>query len=91
MKLGEKTYADIGEFDSNFFLGSAQTVRKLTKNVKLTNGPCRALAVGVAGTINYTDFQGITHSDFPVTVGYNPIMIKALLSGGTADDIWGLY
>lgn len=91
IRIGEKTHASVAEFEPSVFLGSAQTVRQLTKGEALVNGTCKCLNVGTAGTINFTDYAGVDHSNFPVTIGYNPIMISALLSGGTADDIWALY
>jgi hypothetical protein len=51
----------------------------------------RGLWVGTAGTANLVDEAGNTCADFPLKEGYNPIRISQLETGGTADDIWGLY
>lgn len=32
-----------------------------------------------------------TRSDVPFQVGIIPVRIQELLSGGTADDVWGVY
>lgn len=66
---------------------------KLTKNddADLPDGPCRALHVGTAGTATFVDLFGNTCTDFPLKEGLNPYSIKRLKTGGTADDIWGVY
>lgn len=57
----------------------------------LTTGVTRALWVGTAGTVNVMDEGGAIRTAFPLIVGLNPIRIRQLRTGGTADDIWGLY
>jgi len=65
---------------------------KITKaNTPLTNGPCRGFWVGTAGTLNAVDFQGNTLTNFPAKEGLNPISLRQISTGGTADDIWVLY
>ena len=63
----------------------------VTKGTAFAIGPCRALAVGTAGTINITELDGTDRDDFPVQVGYNPIQVSAVRAGGTAENIWALY
>ena len=57
----------------------------------LTNGPCRALLVGTAGTLNITQIDGTARTNVPVVAGYNPIACLQVNLGGTATDIWALY
>lgn len=64
---------------------------KLTKGAALPKPNCRALLVGVGGTANVTDANGNVCANLPLQQGYNPIRIKAIAAGGTADDIWALY
>ena len=64
----------------------------LTKNDTTVLDPMpRALWVGTAGTANLVDETSVAAADFPLKEGSNPIMITQLKTGGTADDIWGLY
>ena len=51
----------------------------------------RGLWVGSEGSANLVDERGNVLADFPLCKGYNPIRIKQLETGGTADDIWGMY
>lgn len=51
----------------------------------------RGLWVGTAGSANLVDEHGNVLSDFPLKEGYNPVRIRQLETGGTADDIWGMY
>lgn len=74
------------------FMGSAQRWVKLTKaNTDIAGGPARALLVGTAGTANLMDEFGTTTADVPLQQGYNPINVKQVRTGGTADDIWALF
>jgi hypothetical protein len=57
----------------------------------LEQGPCRSLNVGTAGTANLMDLTGEIRTDYPLQAGYNPIEVKQVRTGGTADDIWALY
>jgi len=71
----------------------ARRLLAITKSADtdLPEGVCRALLVGTAGTANLVDALGNTCTNVPLQVGYNPIMIKRLSTGGTAADIWALY
>ncbi len=60
-------------------------------DVPIPSGPCRAIAVGTAGTLNGIDLRGNPLVNFPVQAGYNPISLKQIGTGGTAADIWLLY
>lgn len=71
---------------------SATRIVKLTAGAgTITGGPCRALAVGTAGTATFIDADGNTCTNFPLQAGYNPIQIQELTSLGTASDVWALY
>jgi len=73
-------------------LGSARRIVPLTKGAAMpTQGACRALLVGTAGTANISDGDGNVLTNVPLQVGYNPIIITNLAAGGTATDIWALY
>lgn len=71
----------------------AGAVRLVTKadGTDLPGGPCRALLVGTPGTANIVDMTGTECSDVPLQAGYNPIAVRQVETGGTADDIWALY
>ena len=71
---------------------SARKIVKLTKvNTDIVGGPARALKVGTGGTANFIDAEGNECTNYPLDAGYHPISIKQLKTGGTADDIWGLF
>lgn len=57
----------------------------------LPDGPCRALWVGTAGTINGIDALGNTVTGFPALAGLVPVGFKRVATGGTASDIWAIY
>ena len=64
----------------------------LTKaNSTLALGPTRGLLVGTAGTANLMEPDGTIQTDVPLQAGYNPLAILQLRTGGTADNIRGLY
>jgi hypothetical protein len=66
--------------------------RKLTKSDSTVLAPMpRCLVCGRGGTANLVDETGETANNFPLQTGYNPIKVMQLKTGGTADDIWGLY
>lgn len=65
------------------------SVTKATSD--LPDGICRGLWVGTAGTANLIDSAGNTLTDFPLKEGLNPLSVKRVSTGGTADDIWALY
>ena len=70
----------------------ARTIVAVTKaDSDLPGGVTRALLAGTAGTANLMDAAGNTLSDVPLQQGYNPLCVKQVRTGGTADDIWGLY
>jgi hypothetical protein len=57
---------------------------------------CRGLLVGTAGTANITEMgadggAGTERTNVPLQVGYNPISVIRIKTGGTASDIWALY
>jgi len=54
-------------------------------------GTTIALLVGVGGTANLMDESGEIKTDVPLQQGYNPLRVKQVRLGGTADDIWELY
>lgn len=57
----------------------------------LPDGPCRALWVGSAGTVNIRDGSGAVRANVPVFQGINPIVCQEVRTGGTAADIWAGY
>lgn len=65
----------------------------VTKNdsADLPNGVCRGLLVGTAGTANLNDMRGGTTDNVPLQQGYNPLRVRRVRAGGTADNIWALY
>lgn len=70
----------------------ADAIVPVTKAVaELPDGKCRALLVGVAGTANIVDDTGTLRTNVPLQQGYNPIIVRAVHTGGTASDIWALY
>jgi len=74
--------------------GEYQAVRALTKDDgnDLPDGPCRALLVAAAGTVNITDMTGANIDGVPLAAGIpQPLNIKRLRLGGTATSVFGLY
>lgn len=57
----------------------------------LPGGRCFGLLVGTAGTANLKDAAGNTLANVPLQVGYNPLSVSQVRTGGTATDIWALY
>jgi len=58
----------------------------------LTDGTCRALWIGVAGTITIVDADGNTAGAITVPVGLFPVqcnIVKA--TGTTSTEIWAIY
>lgn len=66
---------------------------KVTKSdtADLPDGVCRGLLVGTAGTANLDDLRGNARTSVPLQQGYNPLRVRRVRTGGTADDIWALY
>ena len=52
--------------------------------------PARGIWSGTAGTINFVGEDGEMATGFPIFPGYNPITVKRLLTGGTANDLWSI-
>ncbi len=72
-------------------LQTAKRYPLLTKaNTDLSPAP-KALWVGTAGTANLMSEDGTIETDVPLVVGLNPFVVRQLRTGGTADDIRGLY
>lgn len=70
----------------------AQRITPVTKaDVDLPEGTAASLLVGTAGTANLMDDDGVTRTNVPLQVGYNPIRVRQVRTGGTASDIWALY
>lgn len=68
-----------------------QIVPVVKADSDLTFGPCRALWVGTAGTLNIQQLDGTVRAGFPAQVGLIPVSVKQVRLGGTADNIWALY
>lgn len=60
-------------------------------NSDLPDGIAGGLLVGTAGTANLMDINGDVRTDVPLQAGYNPLVVKQVRTGGTADNIWALY
>jgi hypothetical protein len=72
--------------------GPAGKLVKVAKaNSALPGGTCRALLVGSEGTATIVDASGNVCADVPLQQGYNPIAVRQVNTGGTADNIWALY
>ena len=56
----------------------------------LAGGLTRGLLVGTAGTANLMQLDGTVRTDVPLQQGYNPLAVRQVRTGGTADDIWAL-
>lgn len=70
----------------------AREIKPVTKaDSDLPDGICRGLLVGTSGTLNIKDADGNTVTSVPVTLGYNPLSLQQVRTGGTADDIFALY
>lgn len=70
----------------------AQDMIKVTPGAsEFTEGPCRALWIGEAGTINITPQSGIDRDAVPAQVGLLPVSCTKVRAGGTATDIWAIY
>lgn len=64
---------------------------KVTKANEDLEDVTKALLVGTAGTANLMDASGGIRADVPLIQGYNPLRVKQVRTGGTADNIWALY
>ena len=71
----------------------ARSLVKIAKSDTVDVGPsaCRALLVGTAGTANLIDASGADLANVPLQQGFNPIMVRRIKTGGTADNVWALY
>jgi hypothetical protein len=75
---------------SDFAIHTSGKVVELTKGA----GPIprtRAVYVATEGTMNFVDASGATITDFPALAGVLPLQIIELSSGGTVDNVWGIY
>lgn len=73
-------------------IASADAYPLVTKaDADLPDGVCRGLLVGTAGTANLMDRFGSIETDVPLQQGYNPLVVKQVRAGGTADNIRALY
>jgi hypothetical protein len=71
---------------------SAYDVIPITPStVEFAEGPCRALLVGVGGTINVVTAAGILRTGVVVPAGIVPIRARGVQAGGTATGLWALY
>lgn len=55
----------------------------------LTDGDCRAILMGEAGTITYMDLTGTTVSNVPLPAGVWPIGARQIISSDVA--VWAGY
>lgn len=77
---------------SDLKIDSAVSYPPVTKaDADLPEGPCRGLLVGTAGTANLMELDGTVRTNVPLQAGYNNLVVKQVMLGGTADNIWALY
>ncbi|WP_310533115.1 hypothetical protein [Novosphingobium sp.] len=58
----------------------------------LANGPCRAVLVTAAGTINLTTYNGTDRDGIHLAAGiWHPIVASKIRTGGTATGIFAGY
>lgn len=73
----------------------AYDVIPVTKaDVDLPNGPCKAILVGIAGTLNVQTVgigSATIRTSLPLAAGIYPFQLNQVRLGGTADDIWAIY
>ncbi len=70
---------------------SADSYELVTKaDTDMANGKCRGLLVGTAGTANLMETDGTVRTNVPLQAGYNPLVVRQVRTGGTADNIWAL-
>jgi hypothetical protein len=68
----------------------ASKIEAVSSGVDFTNGVCRALLVGTAGTATVIDADGNTATNIPLQQGYNPLRVSKVTLG-TASDVWALF
>lgn len=63
-------------------------------DVDLPDGPCKAILVGVSGTLN-VEMVGRgspqIRNSLPLDTGIYPLQCKQIRTGGTSDNIWAIY
>jgi hypothetical protein len=84
--------SDFGNLQKTFE-SQAFSFEPVTKsdNSDLPAGICRGLLVGTAGTANLVRMDGTEIASVPLQQGYNPLIVRRVKTGGTADDIFALY
>lgn len=60
-------------------------------NTELPDGPCRAIIVAAAGTVNLTTIKDEDRDGVPLQPGINPIVAKKIRAGGTATNLFAGY
>ncbi len=69
---------------------SARKYFPLTKvDADIEGGTVRGLLVATAGTANLTEDDGTERNGVPLVQGWNPMYVKRVRPGGSADGIWG--
>ncbi len=63
----------------------------ITLGQPFVKGIARAIWVGSAGTGNLITANDTLLTDFPLKEGILPMQVKAILTGGTATDLWALF
>lgn len=61
---------------------------EVTVGQDIPNGPARYLLVGTAGTATLMKTDGTTVADVPLQKGYNPLVVRQVVSLGTAADVF---
>ena len=60
----------------------------------LPDGPCKAILVGVGGTLNVQTVgrgQPQIRNSLPLAAGLYPFQLTQIRTGGTASDIFAIY
>lgn len=74
--------------DRNSVNAPSETYRPVVLGEDIPDGPARYLLVGTAGTATIVRGDGEVVADVPLQAGYNPLVVKRVVSLGTAVDVW---
>ena len=72
-------------------MAASEIVAVTPADADLADGVCKALLVSVAGTGNLKTEDGSIVTGVPLQVGYNPLRVIQVRTGGTATGIFALY
>lgn len=93
-KVGGRSYFNYGEAGVEALMGPS-LLEPVTKHDDDQFERCRGLWVGTAGTANLTfpgpTEDGIDVDGIPLAVGWNPLQVIGVRTGGDADEIFAGY